>query len=58
MSEKIETLDISWGTILKIVFAGFCFYIIYLIREILVWSMFALIISVLFEPAIDFLIRK
>ncbi|MFH1643482.1 MAG: AI-2E family transporter [Patescibacteria group bacterium] len=58
MSQIIQTLDISWGTILKIAFASFCFYITYLIRDILVWSLFALIISVLFEPAIDFLIRK
>jgi len=58
MNEKSQTLDISWGTILKIAFAGFCFYIVYLIRDILIWSMFSLIISILFEPAIDFLIRR
>ena len=57
-NQKTQTLDVSWGTILKISFALFCFYIIYLIKDILVWSIFALIISVLFNPAIDFLHRR
>ncbi len=54
--EKI--LDISWGTILKIGIAFFGFYILYLIRNILIWFIFALIISVLFNPAIDFLQKR
>ena len=58
MNNKTQVLDISWGTILKTSLAFFCFYIIYLIKDILVWSVFALIISVLFEPAIDFLNRR
>ncbi|MDI6591769.1 MAG: AI-2E family transporter [Patescibacteria group bacterium] len=48
-------LDISWGTILKISLTLLCFYIIYLVRNILIWVIFALIISVLFNPAINFL---
>ena len=51
-------LDISWGTILKIGIAFLAFYIIYLIRDILIWLIFALIISVLFIPAIDFLQKR
>ncbi len=50
-----KILDISWGTIFKIVLALLCFYFIYLVRDILVWSVFALIISFLFKPAIVFL---
>lgn len=53
-----KTLDISWGTILKIGIAFFGFYILYLIRDILIWFVFALIISVLFNPAIDFLQKR
>ena len=34
------------------------FYFLYLIRDILIWVVFGLIISVLFNPAIDFLQRK
>jgi len=50
-----KVLDISWGTILKISFAILIFYLVYLIRDILIWFIFALIISVLFNPAIKFL---
>lgn len=56
MNEE-KVLDISWGTILKIALAFLIFYIIYLVRDILVWFIFALIISLLFNPAIDFLKR-
>lgn len=51
-------LDISWGTILKVAIAFFCFYLVYLVRDILIWFIFALIIAILFSPAIDFLQRK
>ena len=54
--EKI--LDISWGTILKISLAALIFYFIYLTRDILILFIFSLIISVLFNPAIDFLTKK
>ena len=52
-NEKI--LDISWGTFLKIALAIISFYILYQIKDILVWFILALIISILFNPAIDFL---
>jgi len=52
-----RVLDISWSTILKVSFALLCFYIIYLVRDILVWFIFALIISVLFNPGVTFLRR-
>ena len=55
-SEKL--LDISWGTIWKIALAIVCFYVFYAIRDILIWFIFALIISILFNPAIDFLQKK
>ncbi len=51
-------LDISWGTILKIGIGILCFYLLYLLRNLIVWFVFALIISILFNPAIDFLQRK
>jgi predicted PurR-regulated permease PerM len=55
-NEKL--LDISWGTILKVAISFFCFYLVYLVRDILIWFIFALIIAILFNPAIDFLQRK
>ncbi len=54
--EKI--LDISWATILKISLAVICLYVLFLIRDILIWFIFALIISILVNPVIDFLQRK
>lgn len=52
-SERV--LDISWGTIWKIFIAAIFLYILYQTRNILVWLLFALIISILFNPSINFL---
>ena len=57
MSDE-KLLDISWGTIVKIGTAILIFYLLYVIRDILVWIIFALIISFLFNPAINFLNRR
>ena len=53
-----KTLDISWGSILKIGLALVFFYILFLIQDILTLVIFSLIISVLFNPAIDFLQKR
>jgi predicted PurR-regulated permease PerM len=53
--EKEQVLDISWSTIAKIFIAIFVFYFIYLTKEIVLWFLFALSISVLLTPAINFL---
>ncbi|MBI2041800.1 MAG: AI-2E family transporter [Candidatus Nealsonbacteria bacterium] len=55
MADHAKTLDISWETILKIAVAAGFFYVLYLLRNILIWVIFALIISVLFDPAVNFL---
>ncbi len=48
-------LDISWKTILKISLTLLCFYVLYLIRDILGLIIFAFILSLLTNPAIGFL---
>lgn len=53
-----QTIDISWETVLKIASIFLCFYFLYSVREILMDFIFALILSLLFNPAIDFLQRK
>jgi predicted PurR-regulated permease PerM len=53
--EKEQTLDISWKTIAKVFIAIFTFYVIYLARDIALWFFFGLAISILLEPAINFL---
>src|SRR3989338_6103182 len=52
-----QRLDVSWETISKILLAGFCVYALFLVRDVVVWFFFALIISLLLEPAIKFLVR-
>jgi len=53
-----RTLDISWATIFKIGIAILAFYILYLVRDILIWFVFAVIISILFDPIIGFLQKR
>jgi predicted PurR-regulated permease PerM len=54
MSQE-HTLDISWEAIIKVFIAVFIFYILYLSRQIAFWFVFGLAISILLEPAINFL---
>lgn len=53
--EKNQNLDVSWETIAKVFIAIFVFYIIYLVRDVALWFFFGLAISILLEPAINFL---
>ncbi|MBL7156329.1 MAG: AI-2E family transporter [Candidatus Pacebacteria bacterium] len=53
-----ESLNISWGTMLRVAIVFFSLYFIYLVKDILVLSVFGLIISILFEIPIRFLERK
>ena len=50
-----QNLDISWPTILKILTIGITIYILYIIRDIATLFCFGLIISLLLDPAINFL---
>ena len=56
--ENEKVLDVSWGTFLKIAIVFLVFYILYSIKDILLWILFGLIISILFNPAISFLERR
>jgi predicted PurR-regulated permease PerM len=58
MEKEKNTLDISWETIFKIFVAVVIFYILYLVRDILTWFIFAIIISMLVEPVLEFLQKK
>lgn len=53
-----KTLDISWGTILKIAVVCIILYFLYSISEFLVWFAFAFVIAMLFEPAIEWFGRR
>jgi predicted PurR-regulated permease PerM len=54
MSQE-QVLDISWKTIIKVFIAFFALYFIYIARDIALWFFFGLAISILLEPAINFL---
>ncbi len=56
--DQEKLLDISWRTIAKISVAVACFYILYSVRDILIWFIFALTISILFNPAVSFLHKR
>ena len=51
-------LTLDWGVVLKFLVAIICLYMIFLLKDIIIWFIFALIISVLFNFVIDFLERK
>lgn len=56
--ENEKILDISWRTIAKISIAVAFFYVLYSVRDILIWFIFALTISVLFNPAVNFFHKR
>jgi predicted PurR-regulated permease PerM len=53
-----KILDVTWGTVFKFFLAGLIIYFAFVIKDILILFIFALIISLLFAPAIDFLVRR
>lgn len=57
MENKIESgvFNISWAALFKISFTILIFYFIYSIRDLFLAFLFALILSILFDPVIDFL---
>jgi len=57
MSEE-KILDISWSTIAMISIAIALFYVLFSVKDILIWFIFALTISMLANPAISFLQKR
>lgn len=57
MSDNEKLLDISWASVLRIASIFLIVYLLFLLRDILILILFALIFSVLFNPAIEFLQR-
>lgn len=50
-----KVLDLSWDTIFKIALSILLFYFFLQIKDVVIWFVFAIIISILFNPSIDFL---
>ena len=51
----MNTIDISWRTIFKIIFVVFLLYVVFLLKSIIGWIVLALVISILVNPLIDFI---
>lgn len=54
----LKKIDISWSAIFKILAVLIAIYFLYLIKSLLVWFVFALVISILFEPAIEMITKR
>lgn len=50
-----QRIYLSWDAMIKAIIALFIVYLIYLVREIALWFLFGLAISILLEPAINIL---
>jgi predicted PurR-regulated permease PerM len=55
--EKI-TFELSWGTILKLWILVVGLFVFYLLREVLMLIVFAVMVSILFNPIIDYLQKR
>lgn len=53
-----QHLDISFGTIMKLALSALLLYVIFLIKNILLLALFGVIVSVLFDPIIDFFQKR
>jgi predicted PurR-regulated permease PerM len=53
MKQEINMIDITWRAIFKVIAAIILFWVIYLLREVIVWAVLALIISALFNPLVE-----
>jgi len=58
MPEEEKTLNISWDFCLKVSFLVIFLYFLYLIKNLVIWFIFALVLAILFNFIIDFLQKK
>ena len=56
--DQQPTSSISWSTIFKIIVAVIALYVLYLIKDLIVWFIFALVIGILFNYLVDFLEKR
>ncbi|MEK7104131.1 MAG: AI-2E family transporter [Patescibacteria group bacterium] len=56
--EPIYSLHMDWQTVAKLALLVVCLYVLYILKDIIIWFIFALVVSILFNFAIDSLQRK
>ncbi len=54
LAKKIISVEITWQSIFKVLIALFSFYLLFLIKDVLVLVLLGLVISILLNPAIDY----
>lgn len=54
----VTMIDLTWRSLFKVAVALVLFYVIYLLRSVLVWILLSLIISNLLDPLVDMLERR
>jgi predicted PurR-regulated permease PerM len=54
----VTMIDLTWRSLFKVAVALVAFYIIYLLRNVLVWILLSLIISTLLNPLIEMLEKR
>ncbi len=55
---EVASFNLSWSAVTKFLTAVILLYVIFIIKDIIIWFLFALIISVLFNYVIDLLEKK
>jgi len=55
---QVASFNLSWSAVMKILLAVILLYVIFVIKDIIIWFIFALVISVLFNYVIDLLEKK
>ncbi|MDD5621111.1 MAG: AI-2E family transporter [Candidatus Pacebacteria bacterium] len=58
MDNQQKILDISWLTIVRFIIAAIIIYFLFIVKDLAIDFIFAVIISILFNPAINFLEKK
>ncbi len=58
MSDSSYSLHMDWQTVAKLAVLVVCLYVLYILKDIIIWFVFALVVSILFNFLIDGLQKK
>lgn len=56
--ETIQNLHLDWQSAGKLAFLIICLYVLYILKDIIIWFIFALVVSILFNFLIDGLQKR
>ena len=58
MKDPAYSLHMDWQTVAKLAILVICLYLVFILKDIIIWFVFALVVSILFNFAIDSLQKK